>query len=99
MINIVEEIPKLNFTVNIYRCPVYGMEFNDTEVLLLPYSFRSNSKPLNQPEKTYNLRVLSKFAKGKFRALVVGDWGLLDNRTREIYYDVFPCLTKQVQDQ
>jgi len=77
---------------------VYGIEFNDLDVLLLPYTFQSNMKALTQPEKQYNLRLLSKFVRGKFRALVVGDWGLLDNRTREIYYDVFSCLAKQVED-
>lgn len=82
MLNILEDQPKLNFTTNIYRCAVYGIEFNDSEVLTLPYSFRSSLKALSQPEKQYNLRLLSKFVKGKFRALVVGDWGLLDDRTR-----------------
>lgn len=98
VLHVLEVQPVLDFTAYIYRCAIYGIEFNDSEVLILPYSFRSSQKPLAQPEKSYSLRVLSKFARGKFRALVLGDWGLLDNRTREIYYDIFPCLLKTIED-
>lgn len=63
------EKPPVNYSTNIHRCAIYGLEFNDTDVLNLPYQIGT---------KAYNMRVISKFIKSKWKALVIGDWGLLD---------------------
>lgn len=82
--------PAVNYSTYIHQCAIYGLEFNDSDVLDLPYMVGT---------RPFNMRVISKFIKTKWKALVVGDWGLLDEQARKIYYDVFPCLQKVIADQ
>jgi hypothetical protein len=41
---------------------------------------------------TNKVRVISKEATHNYKSLVIGDWGLLDDEHRKIYYDIFPCI-------
>lgn len=97
MLHIEQENKTVNYTTYVHSCAVFGVQFNDSEVRILPYSIMNDG--LNATNKTYTLRLISKFLTGDFKALVVGDWGILDEISKEIYYDIMPCLYEKIKDE
>ena len=47
---------------------------------------------------TNTVRVIDRDANHTYKALVIGDWGLLDEQHKMIYYDVFPCIEQTLNN-